>query len=87
MPRSLLLSAAGLGLGYRDVTVVEDVAFDLARGDVLAVVGHNDSELAEAQIAIAVFDNEAEGKIERIVAGPGLVKGREQSEGVLIVVG
>lgn len=43
MPRSLLLSAAGLTLGYRDVTVVEDVAFELARGDVLAVVGHNGS--------------------------------------------
>ena len=30
-------------LGYRDVTVVEDVAFELTRGDVLAVVGHNGS--------------------------------------------
>ena len=43
MSRSLLLSAAGLRLGYRDVTVVQDVAFELARGDVLAVVGHNGS--------------------------------------------
>lgn len=43
MSRSILLSAAGLTLGYRDVTVVEDVAFELAQGDVLAVVGHNGS--------------------------------------------
>ncbi|WP_299618582.1 metal ABC transporter ATP-binding protein [Pelagibius sp.] len=43
MPRSVLLSTAGLMLGYRDVTVVEDVAFELGRGDVLAVVGHNGS--------------------------------------------
>ena len=41
MAQSILLSAAGLTLGYRDVTVVEDVAFELVRGDVLAVVGHN----------------------------------------------
>ena len=43
MPRSLLLSAAGLTLGYRDVPVVENITFELARGDVLAVVGHNGS--------------------------------------------
>ena len=43
MPRSILLSAAGLTLGYRDVTVVEDVAFEVACGEVLAVVGHNGS--------------------------------------------
>ncbi len=43
MAQSVLLSAAGLTLGYRDVTVVGDVAFELARGDVLAVVGHNGS--------------------------------------------
>ncbi len=43
MAQPTLLSAAGLTLGYRDVAVVEDVAFELARGDVLAVVGHNGS--------------------------------------------
>ncbi len=43
MSQHNLLSAAGLTLGYRDVAVVKDVAFDLARGDVLAVVGHNGS--------------------------------------------
>ncbi len=43
MVQSTLLSAAGLTLGYRDVAVVRDVAFELARGDVLAVVGHNGS--------------------------------------------
>lgn len=43
MVQSTLLSAAGLTLGYRDVTVVRDVAFELSRGDVLAVVGHNGS--------------------------------------------
>ncbi|MEM7170543.1 MAG: ABC transporter ATP-binding protein [Pseudomonadota bacterium] len=41
MPRSHLLSAVGLTLGYRDVTIVKDVAFRLAPGDVLAVVGQN----------------------------------------------
>lgn len=38
-----MLSASGLSLGYRDVAVVRDVTFELARGDVLAVVGHNGS--------------------------------------------
>ena len=41
MTQPILLSAAGLTLGFRDVAVVEDVTFELARGDVLAVVGHN----------------------------------------------
>ena len=43
MVQTCLLSAAGLQLGYRDVTVVRDVSFALARGEVLAVVGHNGS--------------------------------------------
>ena len=43
MTQPLLLSADGLTLGYRALTVVEDVTFELARGDVLAVVGHNGS--------------------------------------------
>ena len=43
MPQSSLLSATGLRLGYRDVPVVQHVSFALARGDVLAVVGHNGS--------------------------------------------
>lgn len=43
MPQSSLLSATGLSLGYRDVSVVRDVSFALAPGDVLAVVGHNGS--------------------------------------------
>jgi len=43
MAPSTLLSAAGLTLGYQDVAVVRDVTFELARGDVLAVVGHNGS--------------------------------------------
>ena len=34
MTQPLLLSADGLTLGYQDVTVVEDVRFELARGDV-----------------------------------------------------
>ena len=38
---SVLLSAAGLSLGYRDVCVLQDVTFELAHGDVLAVVGQN----------------------------------------------
>ena len=41
MTQPILLSAAGLTLGFRDVAVIEDVTFELARGDVLAVVGHN----------------------------------------------
>jgi zinc/manganese transport system ATP-binding protein len=36
-------STDGLVLGYGTQTVAEDVAFDLALGDVLAVVGHNGS--------------------------------------------
>lgn len=43
MMKSALLSATGLTLGYRDVPVVHDVSFELARGDVFAVVGHNGS--------------------------------------------
>jgi len=43
MTPPLLLSADGLTLGYRDVSVIEDVTFEVARGDVLAVVGHNGS--------------------------------------------
>lgn len=39
----MMLSAAGLTLGYRGVPVVRDVSFDVASGDVLAVVGHNGS--------------------------------------------
>jgi len=38
-----LLSTAGLTLGYRDVTVLANIAFELNCGDVLAVVGHNGS--------------------------------------------
>jgi len=41
--RSILLSADGLTLGYRDVKIVNDLVFDVAQGDVLAVVGHNGS--------------------------------------------
>ncbi|MEM7428163.1 MAG: ATP-binding cassette domain-containing protein [Pseudomonadota bacterium] len=43
MIQSSLLTATGLRLGYRDVPVVRDVSFELARGEVLAVVGHNGS--------------------------------------------
>ncbi|MEM7067963.1 MAG: ABC transporter ATP-binding protein [Pseudomonadota bacterium] len=43
MTQSVLLSAAGLTLGYRDVPVVKNVSFELVRGDVFAVVGHNGS--------------------------------------------
>ena len=43
MDRSVLLSAEGLSLGYRGVALVDKVAFELAQGDVLAVVGHNGS--------------------------------------------
>ncbi len=43
MTKTLLLRADGLTLGYRDTAVVRDVRFELARGDVLAVVGHNGS--------------------------------------------
>ncbi len=39
----MMLSAAGLTLGYRGVPVVRGVAFEVAAGDVLAVVGHNGS--------------------------------------------
>ncbi|MEM1201123.1 MAG: ABC transporter ATP-binding protein [Pseudomonadota bacterium] len=38
-----LLSAAGLTLGYGGVPLVRDIAFELAPGDVFAVVGHNGS--------------------------------------------
>lgn len=41
--QSAFLSTAGLTLGYRDVPIVSDVAFELQRGDVFAVVGHNGS--------------------------------------------
>lgn len=40
---SALLKAAGLTLGYGGVPLVRDVTFELARGDVFAVVGHNGS--------------------------------------------
>ena len=43
MANPILLSATGLSLGYGTETVAEDVAFNLALGDVLAVVGHNGS--------------------------------------------
>ncbi len=43
MAETTLLSATGLTLGYRDVSIVKDVGFALVRGDVLAVVGHNGS--------------------------------------------
>jgi len=39
----MLLSATGLSLGYGTERVAEDVVFNLALGDVLAVVGHNGS--------------------------------------------
>ncbi len=39
----MMLSAGGLTLGYRGVPVVSNVTFEVARGDVLAVVGHNGS--------------------------------------------
>lgn len=41
--QAAFLSTAGLALGYRDMPIVENVAFELARGDVFAVVGHNGS--------------------------------------------
>ncbi len=37
----MMLSAAGLALGYRSVPVVRNVSFALSPGDVLAVIGHN----------------------------------------------
>ncbi len=40
---SALISTAGLTLGYRDTPIVRDVTFEIARGDVFAVVGHNGS--------------------------------------------
>ena len=43
MANPMLLSATGLSLGYGTETVAEDVAFNLALGDVLAVVGRNGS--------------------------------------------
>lgn len=39
----MMLSAKGLTLGYRGVPLVQGVCFEVARGDVLAVVGHNGS--------------------------------------------
>lgn len=39
----MMLSARGLTLGYRGAPVVTDVSFEVASGDVLAVVGHNGS--------------------------------------------
>lgn len=38
---AVLLRAAGLVLGYRDHVIVRDVSFEVAQGDVFAVVGHN----------------------------------------------
>jgi zinc/manganese transport system ATP-binding protein len=38
-----VLSAAALALGYRGTPLLNDVGFDLRKGDVLAVVGHNGS--------------------------------------------
>lgn len=39
----MLVSATKLDLGYRGHAILRNVAFSLARGDVLAVVGHNGS--------------------------------------------
>ncbi|MEM7216004.1 MAG: metal ABC transporter ATP-binding protein [Pseudomonadota bacterium] len=41
--QATLLSAARLTLGYRAVPVIENVSFELKRGEVLSVVGHNGS--------------------------------------------
>ena len=41
--RTPFLFTSGMALGYSGVAVLEDVSFDLAQGDVLAVVGHNGS--------------------------------------------
>ncbi|MEP0942805.1 MAG: ABC transporter ATP-binding protein [Rhizobiaceae bacterium] len=42
--KNSVLSSTGLKLGYGDASpVVDDVSFDVARGDVFAVVGHNGS--------------------------------------------
>lgn len=38
-----ILSASGLRLGYGDLTVVNQLSFDVSRGEVLSVVGHNGS--------------------------------------------
>lgn len=43
MIRPVLLSAGALSLGYRGAPLVENIAFELTQGDVLAVVGHNGS--------------------------------------------
>lgn len=43
MSRSVLLTSAGVTLGYQKVPVVQSVSFELGRGDVFAVVGHNGS--------------------------------------------
>ena len=37
----MLLSAKELSLGYGNQAVAEDVTFELASGEILAVVGHN----------------------------------------------
>ena len=41
--RPALISTVGLTIGYNDVPILRDVAFELASGDVFAVVGHNGS--------------------------------------------
>lgn len=43
MAKADLLSTSGLSLGYQNTTIVSNVEFNLALGDVFAVVGHNGS--------------------------------------------
>jgi len=38
-----MLSVAGLSLGYENTPVIKDISFELARGEVLSVIGHNGS--------------------------------------------
>lgn len=41
--QTTLLSAVELTLGYRDISVIDNVTFEMAQGEVLCVVGHNGS--------------------------------------------
>jgi phospholipid/cholesterol/gamma-HCH transport system ATP-binding protein len=74
---STILSVRGLRLGWDDVTLIEDVTFDVARGEVVAILGGSGSGKSTLLRYLAGLEVPAAGEIE--VAGygaPDLQRGR-----------